>query len=88
MVTLTDVTKIYTRGQDRICALDHVNLDISAGAFCAFVGPSGCGKSTLLNLIAGLDLPMPYAPNLEEKVLPTVERVVAAVRRALYLEKE
>ena len=57
MVTLTKVSKIYTRGEDRICGLDQVSLDISAGAFCAFVGPSGCGKSTLLNLIAGLDLP-------------------------------
>lgn len=57
MVTLTDVSKIYTRGDDRICGLDQVSLDVSAGSFCAFVGPSGCGKSTLLNLIAGLDLP-------------------------------
>jgi ABC-type lipoprotein export system ATPase subunit len=57
MVTLTDVSKIYIRGNDRICALDHVNLDIAAGTFCAFVGPSGCGKSTLLNVIAGLDVP-------------------------------
>jgi putative ABC transport system ATP-binding protein len=57
MVRLTDVTKIYTRGEDRICGLDHVNLDVAPGTFCAFVGPSGCGKSTLLNLIAGLDYP-------------------------------
>ena len=57
MVTLTEVSKIYTRGDDRICGLDKVSLDVSAGTFCAFVGPSGCGKSTLLNLIGGLDLP-------------------------------
>ena len=57
MVTLTEVSKIYIKGEDRICGLDHVNLDVSAGTFCAFVGPSGCGKSTLLNLIAGLDVP-------------------------------
>jgi pyruvate dehydrogenase E1 component beta subunit len=30
------------------------------------------------------DVPMPYALNLEERVLPTVERVVAAVRRVCY----
>lgn len=57
MVTLTEVSKIYIRGSDRICGLDHVTLDIGPGSFCAFVGPSGCGKSTLLNVIAGLDLP-------------------------------
>ncbi len=56
MVTLNDVSKVYVRGGDRICGLDHVTLDIAAGTFCAFVGPSGCGKSTLLNLIGGLDV--------------------------------
>ena len=57
MVTLTEVSKVYIKGNDRICGLDRVTLDIAAGTFCAFVGPSGCGKSTLLNLIAGLDVP-------------------------------
>jgi ABC-type lipoprotein export system ATPase subunit len=57
MVTLTEVSKIHTRGEDRICALDQVSLEVSAGTFCAVVGPSGCGKSTLLNVIAGLDFP-------------------------------
>jgi putative ABC transport system ATP-binding protein len=57
MITLEEVSKIYTRGNDRICGLDRVSLDIGAGTFCAFVGPSGCGKSTLLNMIAGLDAP-------------------------------
>lgn len=64
MVTLTEVSKIYTRGEDRICGLDHVSLDVSPGTFCAFVGPSGCGKSTLLNLIAGLDHPTSGTINL------------------------
>jgi putative ABC transport system ATP-binding protein len=57
IVKLTEVSKLYERGDDRICGLDRVTLEVTAGAFCAFVGPSGCGKSTLLNLIAGLDLP-------------------------------
>jgi ABC-type lipoprotein export system ATPase subunit len=57
MVTLKEVCKVYVRGEDRICGLDHVSLDVEAGTFCAFVGPSGCGKSTLLNLIGGLDVP-------------------------------
>ncbi|MEM8606836.1 MAG: pyruvate dehydrogenase complex E1 component subunit beta [Myxococcota bacterium] len=34
--------------------------------------------------VAGLDLPMPYALNLEEQVLPTEERVIDAVRRVSY----
>jgi len=34
--------------------------------------------------VAGLDVPMPYASNLEDTVLPTVDRVVDAVRRVTY----
>jgi len=34
--------------------------------------------------VGGLDVPMPYATNLEELVLPTVERVSAAVREVTY----
>ena len=32
------------------------------------------------------DVPMPYAKNLEDEVQPQVRDVVAAVRRALYLD--
>ena len=34
-----------------------------------------------------LDIPMPYAPNLEAMVTPDVARVVAAVKRAMYLQE-
>jgi pyruvate/2-oxoglutarate/acetoin dehydrogenase E1 component len=34
--------------------------------------------------VTGLDVPMPYALNLEDKVLPTEERVIDAVKRVSY----
>jgi pyruvate dehydrogenase E1 component beta subunit len=34
--------------------------------------------------VAGYDVPMPYAANLEDLVLPTVERVEEAVRKVCY----
>ena len=34
--------------------------------------------------VTGCDVPMPYARNLEDAAIPDVERVVAAVRQALY----
>lgn len=35
--------------------------------------------------VAALDVPMPYASNLETQVLPTVERVVEAVKKVAYV---
>ena len=34
--------------------------------------------------VASLDVPMPYATNLEELVLPTVDRIVDAIKRVSY----
>ncbi len=36
--------------------------------------------------VTGVDVPMPYAKNLEHLAMPTPERVVEAVRRVLYLD--
>jgi putative ABC transport system ATP-binding protein len=57
MIRLNRVTRIYSKGEDGIRALDEVSLQISFGQFAAVTGPSGCGKSTLLNLLGGLDTP-------------------------------
>jgi len=56
-IELTDATKIYHQGENRVVALDHVNLNVSKGEFLAITGKSGCGKSTLINIIGGLDSP-------------------------------
>ncbi|MBW2190814.1 MAG: pyruvate dehydrogenase complex E1 component subunit beta, partial [Deltaproteobacteria bacterium] len=37
-----------------------------------------------LERVTGLDVSMPYAANLENKVLPTEERVIDAVKRVSY----
>jgi pyruvate dehydrogenase E1 component beta subunit len=34
-----------------------------------------------------MEIPMPYAPNLEAMVTPDVPRVIAAVKRAMYLQE-
>lgn len=54
-VCLTNVTKSFGRGVERVDVLDQINLVASPGEILAILGPSGCGKSTLLRLIAGLD---------------------------------
>jgi putative ABC transport system ATP-binding protein len=44
-------------GQERVYALNGINLDIKKGEICCLFGTSGSGKSTLLNMVAGLEKP-------------------------------
>ncbi len=39
-------------------AVDSINLNIPAGAYCCLLGPSGCGKTTILRMIAGHETPI------------------------------
>ena len=57
LVNAEGLTKIYSRGGEKIAALQRVDLQIAAGSFVFIVGPSGGGKSTLLHLIGGMDHP-------------------------------
>jgi putative ABC transport system ATP-binding protein len=57
LVEISEVSKVYERGRQKVEVLHHVDLDIQQGDFLALMGPSGSGKTTLLNLIGGLDSP-------------------------------
>jgi putative ABC transport system ATP-binding protein len=57
LVEVRNVSRVYTRGRQKIEVLHSINLDIAQGDFLALMGPSGSGKTTLLNLIGGLDTP-------------------------------
>lgn len=54
MISLTGITKAYTKGANAIQALNHIDLTIEAGEFAMIVGRSGAGKSTLLGVTGGL----------------------------------
>jgi putative ABC transport system ATP-binding protein len=56
MITMTDITKVYSVGGEEVRALDGANLTIRAGEFVSIIGPSGSGKSTLMNIIGCLDV--------------------------------
>ena len=57
MIRLEKVTKIYGAGDNKVGALDGVNLSVKRGEAVAVVGASGSGKSTLLHVIGGVDSP-------------------------------
>ena len=57
VVELTNVTRVYGRGDTAVIALGGIDLRIEPGEFLAVMGPSGSGKSTAMNLIGCLDTP-------------------------------
>ncbi len=57
LIQLTDVTKIYRVGPERIHALYDVHLHVEENEYVAVMGPSGSGKSTLMNVLGCLDSP-------------------------------
>ena len=52
-----NLKKIYGKGENKVNALDGVDLEIEPCKFTAVIGASGSGKSTLLHCMAGLDKP-------------------------------
>ncbi len=58
MIELKDITKIYEINKNnRVTALDGINLTIKEGELVVLKGASGSGKSTILSLIAALSKP-------------------------------
>ena len=57
VIQVKNLYKIYRVGQNKVRALNGVNLNIYKGEFCSIVGTSGSGKSTMLNMLAGLEKP-------------------------------
>ncbi|MCI8292380.1 MAG: ABC transporter ATP-binding protein [Hespellia sp.] len=51
------VCKTYGSGDNRVAALDGIDLIIHKGEFTAIVGASGSGKSTLLHILGSVDKP-------------------------------
>ncbi|HEY1091766.1 MAG TPA: ABC transporter ATP-binding protein [Burkholderiaceae bacterium] len=65
IIQIRDLSKVYSRGKQKVEVLHSINLDVERGDFVALMGPSGSGKTTLLNLIGGLDSPSGGSINVD-----------------------
>lgn len=79
LIRLTNVTKVYKLGVERIRALDGINLEIDRGEYVAVMGPSGSGKSTLMNIMGCLDRPTSGTHELDGQL--TTEMTATALAR-------
>lgn len=57
LVRAVDLVREYQMGDERVRALDGLDLTLEGGQFASVVGPSGAGKSTLLHILGALDTP-------------------------------
>ena len=55
LLQLKDIFKQYGSGENKVTALNGVNVTFRENEFVAILGHSGCGKTTMLNIIGGLD---------------------------------
>lgn len=77
-----DLCKYYGSGENRVKAVDHVNLEIPQGIFLSIVGKSGSGKSTLLHLLGALDTPTSGEIRINDKKISDFsEEELAVIRR-------
>ena len=57
ILRIEHVYKEYGDKNNKVLALNDVNLSVNKGQFVAIVGSSGSGKTTLLNMMGALDRP-------------------------------
>ena len=76
-----NVSKVYGSGDNKVVALDKINLSVEKGEFVAIVGASGSGKSTLLHILGTVDRPSEGTVTIEGTDISALNQTQAAIFR-------
>lgn len=57
VLRVENVSKTYGSGENKVEALQNINLSVKRGELVAIMGPSGSGKSTLMHIMGGVERP-------------------------------
>ncbi|MCL2054880.1 MAG: ABC transporter ATP-binding protein [Oscillospiraceae bacterium] len=55
IIEIKNIKKVYGKGDNKVTALNGIDMTVHEGEFVAILGPSGSGKSTLMNIIGLMD---------------------------------
>ncbi|MBR2305010.1 MAG: ATP-binding cassette domain-containing protein [Ruminococcus sp.] len=82
IISVKDLVKTFTLGDNIVKAVNHVSFDVYSGEMVAITGKSGIGKSTLLNLLGGLDKPDSGTVTVDGKEITSMkDKELAEYRR-------
>lgn len=75
------IRKVYGSGDNKVVALDGIDLSVEKGEFVAIVGASGSGKSTLLHILGSVEQPTEGRVMVEGTEISGMNRTQSAIFR-------
>ena len=81
VIKTENLSKVYGKKDNKVIALDDVNIEINKGEFVAVIGASGSGKSTLLHQLGGVDGPTSGKVIIDDKDIYSLNEANLAVFR-------
>lgn len=81
VIKTENLSKVYGKKENKVTALNDVNIEVNKGEFVAIIGASGSGKSTLLHQIGGVDGPTGGKVIIDDKDIYSLNEANRAVFR-------